>query len=183
MTPTRSAFIAIVLVGVVSALGWLLHVSGLAYWLWLGGLTAVAVLGLVWPKPLISAASAIKQALRGRVWRSRQGQHHAFAGVSLYICSDARHEWLAAADLQRALGTREPDDAVAARHSGRWRRDDQQRLLLRVDAVVAVLEHAPRRMDPHVIHLRRYLEREVLYPAAQRRKRTGRDTPDRSTTR
>lgn len=179
MKPARAALVAIALVVVVSAVGWLLHITGLAYWLWMGGLSVVAVFGLVWPKPLISLASAIKRTLRERVWGSRQGQHHAFAGISLFVCSDARHEWLAAADLQRALGTKEPEDAVAARHSGRWRRDHTQRLLLRVDAVVAVLEHAPRRMDPHVIHLRRYLEREVLYPAAQRRKRNGREMPQR----
>lgn len=178
MKSSRAAVIALALAGAVSVLGWLLHISGLAYWLWIGALTLVAAFGLVWPKPLISLASAIKLALRGRVWRGRQGQHHAFAGVNLYVCSDARHEWLAAADLQRILGTHEPEDAVAARHSGRWRRDDARCLLLRVDAVVEVLEHSPRRMDPHVIHLRRYLEREVLYPAAQRRRRSTAGAPN-----
>ena len=178
MKSSRAAIIALALCAVVSAVGWLLHISGLAYWLWLGSLTVVAMLGLVWPKPLISLASAIKLALRGQIWRARQGQHHAFAGVSLFVCSDARHEWLAAADLQRVLGTHEPEDAIAARHAGRWQRDAAKRLMLRVDAVIAVLEHCPRRMDPHVIHLRRYLEREVLYPAAQRRRRSTAGAPN-----
>ena len=179
MTPARSALVAVCLAVVTSAVGWLLHVSGLGYWLWMGGLSVVGFIGLTWPKPLISLASSIKLAIRGQMWRSRQGQHHAFAGVTLHVHNDTRHEWLAAADLQRVLGTHEPEDAIAARHSGRWRRDSTQRLLLRVDAVVAVLEQAPRRMDPHVIHLRRYLEREVLFPAAQRRQRSRPEASDR----
>jgi hypothetical protein len=104
-------------------------------------------------------------------WRSVEGRHHAFAGLALDIHDDGRHCWLAAADLQRALRRREPEDAVAARHAGRWKRDARGRLQLRVDAVVAALASGPGRMDPHTLHLRRYLEREVLFPAEQRHRR------------
>ena len=60
MNNGRLLLMAMVLVGAVSALGWLLHVTGLAYWLWMSGLAVVALFGLVWPKPLISLASATK---------------------------------------------------------------------------------------------------------------------------
>ena len=40
--------------------------------------------------------------------------------------------------------------------------------MLNVRAVVQYLAHMPRRSDPRVLRLRRYLEREVLYPAIRR---------------
>ena len=52
-----------------------------------------------------------------------------------------------------------------------WRRDAQGVLMLRVDAVIDYLGHMPERNDPRVQKLRRYLERDVLHPAAERRRR------------
>ena len=43
--------------------------------------------------------------------------------------------------------------------------------MLRVDAVIAYLGQMPERNDPRVQKLRRYLERDVLHPAAERRRR------------
>ena len=104
-------------------------------------------------------------------WRHESGRHHAFAGVSLHIVDDGRFVWIVGRDLQRVLHTTDADDVLAARHAGRWRRDDDGLLWLRIDAVVERLATAPGRMDPRTVRLRRYLEREVLYPAANRRSR------------
>ena len=171
MSIARRAWIALGLTAAATAIAWLLQVSGLAYWLWVAGVGLAALLALIWPARLFDLTSSIKAGLRQWAWHSEGGRHHAFGGISLYIESDARHEWLAGDDLQRLLGWNEPDDVLAARHSGRWRRDDAGRLMLRVDAVVDMLAHAPGRMDPRTVRLRRYLEREVLYPASQRRRR------------
>lgn len=57
---------------------------------------------------------------------------------------------------------------VAARISSKWKLDERQQLWLRVDGVVGHLASFPGRMDPRVQKLRRWLERDVLFPAAQR---------------
>ena len=109
---------------------------------------------------------------RAWAWRNEEGRHHAFGGVSLDIHDDGRDVWLAAPDLQRALRTQEPEDALAARHSERWYRDADGRLWLRLDTVVERLATMPGRDDLRIQRLRRYFEREVLYPAAERRRRS-----------
>lgn len=134
---------------------------------------AVVYVALVLPHIGIRIIDRLILAARTLHWRHEQGHHHAFAGVPLQITEDHRHVWVDGVSLQRVLGTRDPEDVLAARHSGRWRRDAEGSLLLRVDAVVDVLAHGPGRLDPRTVHLRRYFEREVLFPAAERRRRSG----------
>ncbi len=166
----RQAGTALALTVGVAGLGWLLKVSGWAYWLWLIGLGTTALVATIWPASLLRLASATKQAVRERLWRAEQGRHYAFSGITLHIESDARHEWMAAGDLKRVLRSTEPEDVIAARHSGHWRRDARGQLMLRVDAVVQGLASSHQRTDPRIIRLRLYLERDVLFPAALRRK-------------
>lgn len=170
MSVARRVTTALALSALATGVGWLLKVSGMAYWLWIVGLSLMALVAAIWPASLIGLASTVKASMRQWAWRSETGRHHAFGGITLRIECDARKEWLAGVDLQRLLGTDEPEDVLAARHSGRWRRGDDGQLMLRVDAVVEMLAHAPGRMDPRTVRLRRYLEREVLFPASQRRK-------------
>jgi hypothetical protein len=66
------------------------------------------------------------------------------------------------------LARPEADDVLAARISGHWKLDARGRLWLRVDAVVQHLATFPGRMDPRVQKLRRWLERDVLFPADRR---------------
>lgn len=136
-----------------------------------GTVVAIAVFGG-------RALEALFDAQRRWRWRDRQGRHHAFGGVSLRIEDDGRHGWIAGADLQQLLSTRDAEDVLAARHAGRWRRDARGLLWLRVDNVVERLATMPGRAEPRTVRLRRYLEREVLYPSARRRERaTGRGGP------
>jgi len=79
--------------------------------------------------------------------------------------------WIDGRGLLRALGRQEPDDVLAARLTGMWRHTERGVLMLRVDAVVQYLARMPGRDDLRVQKLRRYLERDVLYPAEQRRRR------------
>lgn len=108
---------------------------------------------------------------RVRAWfaKTAPGRHHAFGGVALRIEDDGRHCWVGGDGLRQVLRSRDADDVLAARHSGRWRRADDGELLLRVDAVVERLAQGPGRHEPRIVRLRRWLERDVLYPAARRR--------------
>ncbi|CAD5373381.1 conserved hypothetical protein [Rubrivivax sp. A210] len=151
-------------------------VLGLLHWLGVGLplLFALAVF-LIVPTlvvPWIAAnwASDLRRWMRAHFWAREQGRFHSFAGVPLEIEDDGRHVWVDGEGLLRAQGgRREPEEALAARHAGKWRRDGQGRLMLRVDAVVQVLATRAGRDEPRVQRLRRYLERDVLYPAQRRR--------------
>jgi hypothetical protein len=158
-------------VGIAGLLGWL-HVMGvglaLLFWLALG----FAVIWIVVPWIAVNWVGDAYRLVRGRFWAPEQGRFHAFDGVPLQVDDDGRHVWIDAAGFMRALGRREPEDAVAARHSGMWRRDAAGTLMLRVDAVVQVLSSTRGRTDPRVQRLRRYFERELLYPAGRRREMT-----------
>jgi len=143
-----------------------------ALWRGRGGMLLLIGLGLLvvaGPRVVWALGSAVGERLRWWRWHAEEGRHHSFDGLTLRIEHDARHSWVSGADLQGVLGTRDRDDVLAARFSQRWRRDQRGQLLLRVDAVVAHLAQCPERMAPRTVKLRRYLEREVLFPAAQRR--------------
>ena len=111
---------------------------------------------------------AATQFVRRRLWARDQGRFHSFGGVRLVIEDDGRHVWLDGAGLLRVLARRESEDVLAARLAGQWRRNAQGQLMLRVDGVVLYLAQMPARHDPRVQKFRRYLERDVLFPASRR---------------
>jgi hypothetical protein len=111
--------------------------------------------------------------VRAMAWRQEEGRYHAFRGLGMRVEDDGRHVWLLAEDLQRLRRSSEPLDVVAARHSARWRHDEHGALWLRADAVAEQLAQARDALDPGTIRLRRYIERELLFPAAERRRRAG----------
>jgi len=164
----RSLVVAVLLAG---ALDWL-HALGIGLRLLLGAALFLSVVLIVAPRLGVRWLDDAILAVRTLFWKREQGRFHAFAGIPLDIEDDGLHQWLAAEGLMRALGKREPEAALAARHAGRWRRTDAGVLLLRVDAVVDHLNTMPGRDDPRVQRLRRYFEREVLFPASQRRARS-----------
>ena len=148
-----------------------LHAMGIGLWLLLG--LAIVVAFVAWALPFIGVHWLDAGILwaRGLFWAREQGRFHSFGGVPLDIEDDGQQVWVDGHGLMRALGRVEPEDALAARHSGHWRRNDDEVLMLRVDAVVKHLATMPGRDDPRVQRLRRYFEREVLFPASQRRAR------------
>lgn len=164
--PARRGLAAALLVGGVLGGLHLLGV-GLKLLLLVGVLLAVVTLVLPWIglRWLDDAIAWV----RGRYWAQEQGRFHSFGGVPLCVEDDGRHMWVDGEGLMRVLGQREPEDVLAARHSGHWRRSEQGLLMLRVDAVVHRLNTMPGRDAPRVQRLRRYFEREVLYPAHRRR--------------
>lgn len=164
---------ALVLTVGIAVVCWVLNRWGIGLPLLLGLAIVVAVATHFVPWIAVRWLDDVLRLLRAWHWRREEGRHHAFAGIPLRIEDDGRSVWISGSDLQRALHSTEPEDAFAARHSGRWRRDAEGTLLIRVDAVVAHLAAAPGRMEPRTVRLRRYLERDVLYPAEQRRRRRG----------
>jgi hypothetical protein len=140
---------------------------GLPLLLWV-----LSLLGFIaWMSPVLGVRILDRAilAVRTLFWAREQGRHHSFSGVPLDITDDGRHVWVVADGLQRAMGKTEPDDVLAARLAGHWQRAANGDLLLRVDAVVQLLATMPGRDEHRTQRLRKYLERDVLFPAAQRR--------------
>ncbi len=128
------------------------------------GLVAYAApqLGVRWLDDLILLA-------RSWLWRHDHGSLHSFGGLRLEIEDIHGEMWIAADSLQRAINQREPEDVTAARLAGQWRRNHNGDIMLNVKAVVQHLATMPDRSNLRVQRFRRYLERDVLYPAARRR--------------
>jgi hypothetical protein len=170
-SPLRQAFWrAIALALALSALLGALHWTGIRMpvLLWI----PLAVVALVWllPGPVHEVPLALLRAVQHGLWARDEGHFHSFGGVPLRIQDDGRDMWIDAYGMLRALRRSEPEDVFASRMPGNWMRQADDLLMLRVDAVIALLHRLPERHDPRVQRLRRYLERDVLYPAAQRRK-------------
>ena len=159
--------------GIAATLGFL-HLLGVGLRLLFALGLVLSFVGLVMPFAGVRWLDAAVLWARSRFWAREQGHFHSFGGVPLDVQDDGRHVWLGAHGLQTALGRQEPEAALAARHAGRWRRSGPDKLLqLRADAVVTWLNTMPGRDEPRVQRLRRYIERDVLYPAAERRRRNG----------
>lgn len=163
----RATLVALAIAGFLGGL----HLLGVGLPLLLGIALLFCLVALVTPRLGVRGLDALILALRGLYWRREQGRFHTFAGVPLDIEDDGRHVWVAGEGLQRALGTADSEATLAARHAEHWRRNADDVLQLRVDAVVQHLNTMPGREDPRVQRLRRYFEREVLFPARLRRER------------
>jgi hypothetical protein len=160
----------VVAMGIAAVLG-PLHLLGVGLRLLLVLGVVMAVLALAVPHIGVRLLTSTTQWVRARYWAPEEGRFHSFGGVPLRIDDDGRHVWLDADGLQRVLGRREPEEAQAARHAGHWQRGADGKLMLRVDAVVKNLNIMAGRDEPRIQRFRRYLEREVLFPADQRRNR------------
>lgn len=156
---------------VVAAVAGMLHWWGVGLPLLLALTICVGFVAWMFPFYGVRLLDGAITFVRGLYWARDQGRFHSFGGVPLAIADDGRHVWIDGPGLLRVLGRTEAQDVLAARLADHWRRDDAGLLLLRVDAVVNYLSHMPERNDPKVQKFRRYLEREVLFPAAQRRGR------------
>jgi len=161
----RALAVALLTAAVLGAL----HVLGVGLKLLLALPIVIAFVALVLPFLGLRWLDDAILALRSLYWARDQGRFHSFGGVPLRVEDDGRHMWVDGDGLMRVLGKREPEAALAARHSGHWRRSDDDVLLLRVDAVVRHLGTMPGCDAPRVQRLRRYFERQVLYPARRRR--------------
>ncbi len=161
---TRSLKVALAIAGVLGVL----HLLGVGLQLLLA--LAILIAFVAWALPWIGVRWLDDATLwvRGLFWAREQGRFHSFGGVPLHIEDDGCCMWVDGGGLMRILDRREPEEALAARHSGHWRRNEEGLLMLRVDAVVQHLNTMPGRDLPKVQRLRRYFEREVLYPASRR---------------
>lgn len=171
MPPLPARLLAATVVALLlSAFFWLIHADVLNW----GTVTAASTICALFigvPRLLIWVSGRASDTLKSAALRGRHGNHHEFAGIALDVREDTYHVWIEAQGLKRVLRTQEADDIFAARvASGRWQREGRA-LWLRGDAVVDYLAHAPDRTDPRILRFVRWLNTQVLHPAATRRLR------------
>jgi hypothetical protein len=159
----------VALTAAAAAVLWLLHLLGVRWPFLVLMLGGAFLLVILLPYFGVRGLDRIEAAAREYRWRKEEGRHHALDGVSLVIEDDGRHLWIESRGVQNLLRTQDRQDVLAARHAGQWRRDDQGLLWLRVDGLVERLKTMPGRDEPHNIRIRRYFERDVLFPAERKR--------------
>jgi hypothetical protein len=160
---------ALLVAAAVACVLGVLHAIGVGLWLLMG--FGVVIIVVTWWAPRVGVRwlDDLILALRTWFWAREQGRFHSFGGVPLQIDDDGRYLWVDGPGLQRVMATRDTEQVLAARHAGHWQRNHEGTLMLRVDAVVQHLNTMPGRDAPRLQKLRRYLERDVLFPAQKRR--------------
>ena len=171
MPPLPARLLAATVVALLlSTFFWLIHADVLNW----GTVIAAITIGTLFigvPRLLFWVSGRAADSLKSAALRGRHGGNHEFAGIALDVREDTYHLWIEAQGLKRVLRTQEADDIFVARvASGRWQREGHT-LWLRGDAVVDYLAHAPDRTDPRILRFVRWLNTQVLYPAATRRAR------------
>ncbi len=165
------ALVAVAIAALTMYAGYVLSASTWFLVLLLAVAVVVAFVASWLPQVGVAWLDAVVLAVRSFIWRKEQGRYHSHAGVAVNVHDDGRHVWIDGDSLRRILGSTDSDEVLAARHAGRWRRFDDGELMLRADAVVEQLASAPGRLDPRIVRLRHWLEREVIFPAAEKRRR------------
>lgn len=161
-----------IVIGMVAAIvAGLLKLLGAGFLLALLSAVAVALLITAWPYRTLHGETGLTHWWRSRLHGEDEGTHHAFAGIRLQVEDDGDVIWLKASGVQRVLGLKEEEIVTASRVPGQWRRDEDRALWLRVDGLIQTLNTMPGRTEPRVQRFRRYLERDLLFPAQQRRRR------------
>lgn len=168
----RRLFRALLLGCVAAGIALLIKLAGLTLPIALGTAAVVLIFANVLPWMGVLVVENAVLAVRAWLWRDEEGRHHSFGGVLLDIRDDGRHLWIATDGLRRAMHGDERDERLEVRFPGRHKRDGEGQLLLRVDAVAAYLHSSNTSRDPTRLRLLRYLEHDVLFPAAERRRRS-----------
>jgi hypothetical protein len=148
-----------------------------AGWRWNGpsGLvTTLPLLGIALARPLLDLASALRDAMNRAHWRDVEGRHYAFRGRRVQVIGDAgERRWVRLADVRALVGFTASDGALAITYRGGVRSLGRPAELHIVDE--ALLRHLAKERSPEALRVRRWVEREIVFPARRQRERLGPD--------
>ena len=134
--------------------------------------TMLPLFGIALARPLIDLASAIRHLMHRAHWRDVEGRHYAYRGRPVRVVEDDEHRrWVRLADIRAIVGFTASDGALAVSYP---------------DAVLAIgrppvphvrdealLAHLAKERSPEALRLRRWVEREIVFPARRERERLG----------
>ncbi len=131
-----------------------------------------AAVGLALARPLVDLTIALWQAMRHANWRELEGHHFAFKGRSVRVVEDAGHQrWIRLADIRAIAGFTASDASLRITYPGGWGLRGRLREPYLSDE--ALLAHIAKEHSPEALRLRRWVEREIVFPARRQRERYG----------
>ena len=146
-----------------------------AVWRWFGLASMVPTLGLfgiLLARPLLDLAGALRDGMKQVQLSAVEGRHYAFRGRRVHVLEDAdRRRWVRLADVRAIVGFTASDGALAISYP-----DGVRRLGRPAEPHVgeeALLAHLLKERSPEAARLRRWVEREVVFPARRERERLG----------
>lgn len=130
------------------------------------------LLGIALAKPLLELAGALHHAVRARALADIEGRHYAFRGVHVRVIEDEGHQrWIRAADVRRIVGSQDSDHALQLAYGRGYRLAGQP--AEGYFSETALLTHLTRQATPAAARLRLWVERVVVWPAREQRRRLG----------
>ena len=150
-----------------------------AVWRWFGLSSMVptlALFGILLARPLLDLAGALRDGMKQAQLAAVEGRHYAFRGRAVQVLDDAdRRRWVRLADVRAVVGFTASDGALAITYP-----DGVRRLGRPAEPHVgeeALLAHLLKERSPEAARLRRWVEREVVFPAQRERERLGVGVP------
>jgi hypothetical protein len=135
---------------------------------------AAPLVGLAFARPLVDLAAAASRAMHRAHWLDVEGRHYAFRGQPVRVLEGADgRRWIRLGDVRAIIGFTASDGALALAYP-----DGLSRIGRPVEPYIraeALLEHLGKERGPKAIRLRAWVEREVAFPADQRRMRSTSD--------
>ena len=165
----RQALLSIALrltlcVGIVYALWRMLGAIGLA--------VGTPLFGLALARPLQELFERLSHAIKWQAYRDINGRHFEHRGQMLDIIDDeAQFRWLRLADVRKLLPGLPLDASLQRLFPNEVRLGPGKASRIQAEALQRFLLRA---QQPEALKFRHWLEREVIYPAAQRRARAPR---------
>jgi len=137
-----------------------------------GMVPSLALFGILLARPLLDLAGALRDGMKQVQLAPVEGRHYAFRGRAVQVIDDVdRRRWVRLADVRAIVGFTASDGALAISYP-----DGVRRLGRPAEPHVseeALLAHLLKERTPEAARLRRWVEREIVFPARRERERLG----------
>jgi hypothetical protein len=145
-----------------------------------GVLMSLPLLGLLVARTLVDLGIEVHYQVKHAHWRHLEGRHYAFRGNRVSVFEDGQHRrWVRLADVRAIAGFTASDGALAITY-----RDGVRSLGRPAEPHIAdeaLLAHLAKERSPDALRLRRWVEREIVFPARRQRERLGRHAAEAGT--
>lgn len=144
-------------------------------WRFLGTIALVVcapLFGVALARPILDLLAGLGAATKQAALAPLAGRHYEHHGTPIDIVEDESHRrWIRLAEVRKIISTL-PRDAVMQHHYPEGCRLDTDSKVQRISAD-ALHAYLCKSTDPASLRFKHWLEREVIYPAEQIRRRLG----------
>lgn len=143
-----------------------------AVWRFMGTIALVVcapLFGVALARPILDLLAGLGAATKQAALAPLAGRHYEHHGTTIDIVEDESHRrWISLADARRVIATLPRDAVMQLQFPQACRADGGLRI-----SAEALHAYLRKSTDPASIRFRNWLEREVIYPAEQVRRRLG----------